>query len=541
MSNKNKNKAKKSGTSTLTLVQEILAVIGGIVGSVMAIYGFIKTFRDDENGLSWLLVLGGLIWLITLWNMFQKQRVYAYIYLAVTIIGGVSGWAGWQGQVQGREDKVIVLIAKFDGPEDEYGLRDEMIEQLRESTKGYEDTEIIAAEEMVTAAQGSAYARELGENYQADLVIWAWYKPTEDPNITIHLENLSFGDIFILNESETYQPEATLVDLETFEIQRQLGSETSTLITFISGAIQFNSGETNVAISRIEKLLGANDLSTYINPRDITFMLGYMHSSIGEMDRALYYLGDTIKLDPSYSPPYNLRGLIYLAMGNYENALSDFNSAIQLDPNSAAAFHNRGIVNHRLRLLDDALHDYTQSILIYPNNPEPYNGRAMIFILLENYDSAFLDLETALAIQPQYADAYGNRGVAYYELEQYEKAMDDFNKALQIDPKNANVYYNRGNIHQFVQSKIDLAIKDYSSAIEYGTSIKSVYVHRCTAYFKMGEYELALQDCDKAIELMPDLAIAYDNRGMVFEKMGRKTEAEADFAKYNQLIGQDAP
>ncbi|MBE7432380.1 MAG: hypothetical protein HS100_00550 [Anaerolineales bacterium] len=167
MSNKNKNKAKKSGKSTLALVQEILGFIGGIIGSVMAIYGFIKTFRDDIDGFNWLLFLGGAIWLIVLWQMFQRQKTYAYTLLALTIVGGVAGWVGWQGQTQAKEDKVIVLIAKFDGPEDEYGIRDEMIEQLREATKGYEDTEIIAAEEMVTAAQGSEYARGLGGGFSS--------------------------------------------------------------------------------------------------------------------------------------------------------------------------------------------------------------------------------------------------------------------------------------------------------------------------------------------------------------------------------------
>ncbi len=316
MSNKNKNKAKKNGKSTLTLIQEILGVIGGIVGSIMAIYGFIKTFRDDVDGFAWLLFLGGTIWLIVLWQMFHRQKTYAYIYLAITIVGGIAGWVGWQSQVQAKEDKVIVLIAKFDGPEDEYGLRDEMIEQLRKTTKGYEDTEIITAEETVTVAQGSEYARKLGEKYQADLVIWAWYKPTEDPNITIHIENMSIQNISFLNESEVYKPKATLLDLESFEIQRKLGSETGTLITFISGVVQFKSGETVTAISRFEKLLDVNDLSTYINPRDVNYLLGYMYSSSGEIDKSLSYVEEAIKLDPYFPLSYNLRGLIRLDLSS---------------------------------------------------------------------------------------------------------------------------------------------------------------------------------------------------------------------------------
>ncbi|MBK8783036.1 MAG: hypothetical protein IPO22_14800 [Anaerolineales bacterium] len=230
MLNKNKNKAKKSGKSTLTIVQEILGVIGGIVGSIMVIYGFIKTFRDDVSGFTWLLFLGGAIWLYVIWQMFQMQKVYAYIFLAVTVVGGVSGWVGWQGQVQAKGDKLIVLIAEFDGPEEVYGLRNEIIESLSKDFGNNDDVEIQTVNEIITpeSDSGSARARQLGDKHQADVVIWGWYRPTENPNVNIHIENLSAKQLEVyypFDESSTYQPETTLKDLDRLLFSRKSGTK----------------------------------------------------------------------------------------------------------------------------------------------------------------------------------------------------------------------------------------------------------------------------------------------------------------------------
>jgi hypothetical protein len=85
----------------------------------------------------------------------------------------------------------VVLIAAFEGPEEVYGLRNEIIENLNADFSDDEKIEIVIIDNVITLTQGSDYARKLGERRLADVVIWGWYRPTENPNITIHIENLS--------------------------------------------------------------------------------------------------------------------------------------------------------------------------------------------------------------------------------------------------------------------------------------------------------------------------------------------------------------
>ena len=46
------------------------------------------------------------------------------------------------------ENKVIVLLANFDGPEEKYHVREEILKQLRSAVREYEDMEIVSLEKV---------------------------------------------------------------------------------------------------------------------------------------------------------------------------------------------------------------------------------------------------------------------------------------------------------------------------------------------------------------------------------------------------------
>jgi Flp pilus assembly protein TadD len=57
----------------------------------------------------------------------------------------------------------------------------------------------------------------------------------------------------------------------------------------------------------------------------------------------------------------------------------------------------------------------------------------------------------------------------------------------------------------------------------------------------MGQYDLAIADFTIVIKMDSENADAYKNRGMSYQLLGKTAEAEADFAKYKELTGEDAP
>ena len=193
-------------------IKKLWIPVAGFIGAILLIYQLIQIWKGDTQTVTWVIAIVGLsIWLIFLgWVGFSNSTAYrkavwpigatiketapnynpfwqwiARIALIITVVVLIAGWFYRQYQQQqvekANQNKVIVVIAQFDGPEGTYGLRNQILEQLNTSLQGDQDIVIIPINETVTTAQGSEYARQLGKQYQADLVFWGWYRPNRKP------------------------------------------------------------------------------------------------------------------------------------------------------------------------------------------------------------------------------------------------------------------------------------------------------------------------------------------------------------------------
>ncbi len=61
------------------------------------------------------------------------------------------------------------------------------------------------------------------------------------------------------------------------------------------------------------------------------------------------------------------------------------------------------------------------------------------------------------------------------------------------------------------------------------------YYNRGLAHSKKGEVELAIEDYTKAIELKPDFAEAYYYRGGAFLRLGEQEKAKSDLATASSI------
>jgi len=129
---------------------------------------------------------------------------------------------------------------------------------------------------------------------------------------------------------------------------------------------------------------------------------------------------------------------------------------------------------------------------------------------------------------------YFNRGDAYDAKGNSDLAIQDYTKALEFDPKFAAAYNNRG-LAYFNEGKSDLAIQDFTKALEFDPKLALAYYNRGLAYNKNGDYDLAIQDFTKALEFDSKLALAYANRGLAYYKNGEIDEAIADYREALKL------
>ncbi len=124
--------------------------------------------------------------------------------------------------------------------------------------------------------------------------------------------------------------------------------------------------------------------------------------------------------------------------------------------------------------------------------------------------------------------AYNNRGQAYKERGQLELALQDYSVAIDLDPSSFVTYVNRGMTFG-AMGQFGPAIEDYSSAIALKPFKAKPYLERGIVYAETGRLDLAMQDFDKAIAIEPTYADAYTSRGLTLQKNGEPARAIDDF------------
>ncbi len=147
--------------------------------------------------------------------------------------------------------------------------------------------------------------------------------------------------------------------------------------------------------------------------------------------------------------------------------------------------------------------------------------------------------EPELEVEIKDADRYHSLGFTHFGVNRYDLAVADFTKAIELDPNYLVAYYNRG-VAYFDLGRYDVAIMDFTKAMELGLKGKGTYHIRGLAYVKQGQYDLAIADFDKALEVDPNDVATYNNRGIAYLLKGQYGHTIKDLTKAIHLDSKNA-
>jgi len=159
-------------------------------------------------------------------------------------------------------------------------------------------------------------------------------------------------------------------------------------------------------------------------------------------------------------------------------------------------------------LLSDDRHGNFNVVAFLNPTPEPTKDTEMVE----------LDLESA--------EDYNKRGADYYLKQQHNLAIANFTKAIELAPSFSSAYHNRGLAFRD-DGQYALAILDFNKAIELAPGALD-YFNRGLTYSDMGLYDLSIADFSKAVELDRDFARAYYERSCAYYNEGNYDLSLAD-------------
>jgi tetratricopeptide (TPR) repeat protein len=123
------------------------------------------------------------------------------------------------------------------------------------------------------------------------------------------------------------------------------------------------------------------------------------HFRLGNLDRALKYCVEALKIDPNYASGHLLIGTILGEMGDMVRAIRSYERVIALDQNNPYAYYNLGLLYYKKSDIRTAIEFLERARDLNPGDPKVWN----------------------------------NLGVAYYDNGQFTKAASAYSQSLNLD------------------------------------------------------------------------------------------------------------
>ena len=176
----------------------------------------------------------------------------------------------------------------------------------------------------------------------------------------------------------------------------------------------------------------------------------------GDLERALSYADEAIKLDASYAPAWAQRSLVLEAMASFsliENvegfrrARESAEKAITLDPNLATGYLAMGLVqadhDWDWEAADNSLR---RAELLEPGSGEVLANQAYLAGSLGHHDEAIELLREAIALDPLSAEFHLVFGYQLYFMGRYEEGLAALQRAEELNPQISALHLTRGKI-----------------------------------------------------------------------------------------------
>ncbi len=138
------------------------------------------------------------------------------------------------------------------------------------------------------------------------------------------------------------------------------------------------------------------------------------------------------------------------------------------------------------------------------------------------------------------AGLLNSRGLAWLAKGQLEMALADFSAAIELRPDYGLAYNNRAAA-MARQGELSRAIADLDQALALMPGQAVLHVNRGRVHLLKGQLNPALADFNQALSLRPDYAPALYQRGLLWSQRGLPERAIADFSRILALAPDYAP
>jgi tetratricopeptide (TPR) repeat protein len=376
--------------------------------------------------------------------------------------------------------------------------------------------------------QKRANAIKTGRKYNAQIIMWGWYKKDTAEAAQINFEILDTPeaqteiDNTLQGQSINLPPK----QIHTIELQTDLWKNARYISLFTIGLAEYQKKNYNKSINTFKKLLSEPPLQTAFIKQTIFYdYLGLSYYHNNQYHQALQTYNDLTILDKTNADAYYDKGVIYDKLGDTASAIAAYTKTTTLNKKHAASYNNIASIYKRQWNLPKAKENIAQAIRFDPKNAIYHANNS--FIQIDN-KQIFNEASKATLLNPQSSIAHFALATSLNSQEKFNPALKEINQAISLYSKEPGYYRLRAIIHT-KQKKYTLSLADANQAIALNPHDPNGYSIRALIYYKQNDLESGLNDEHQVIKLFnPQNPGDYLTRAMSYINLKQYTLALAD-------------
>ena len=149
---------------------------------------------------------------------------------------------------------------------------------------------------------------------------------------------------------------------------------------------------------------------------------------------AVQALRSAIEMDPSWSWPYDLLGVVLFSMGDHGGGVESLEYAMALDPKWSRPHSDLAILYRLESDWERALEHAHIAIDIAPDDPIPYYNYGVILYRMGQHDEAQAQFEYVLKLNPTLPAPYYNIACGFAREGRVEESLEYLSIAIEMDP-----------------------------------------------------------------------------------------------------------
>ncbi len=242
------------------------------------------------------------------------------------------------------------------------------------------------------------------------------------------------------------------------------------------------------------------------DPSEIEFEIALLYWDEDKLDKALSWLADAIRMNPSKCQYYMVKGEILRGKGDYKDALAAYQAAKEDYDETAGYYYGLGCCHEELNHEDLALTNFLEAVKI---------------------NDSYRDVNEKIA------DIYMERYKRNCDIREYKKAIQCIDRQVEIQ-ENCYILVHRGLMHRAAMH-LQKAIKDFEKALTYQPNDWAAYNNIGYSYKHMGEYEKSIEMYEKSLEVLnwqkDKRVLPYSNMADCYEILGNYERAIVCYQK----------